>query len=108
MLDISTGKVVRIIALHREYGPGNSRLRDYIAGLNEDEQISLVACFWIGRDSFSADEVDEALRTATEERSAPTEDYLSPDPDLAVYLESGMEALGLDVSDEEDRLRERP
>ena len=44
------------------------------------------------------------LRTATEERTAHTGDYLGSDPDLAVYLESGMEALGLDVSDEEDEL----
>ena len=106
MLDISTGKVVRVIALHREYGPDNPRLKAFIDGLNEDEQISLVACFWIGRDSFSADEVAEALRTATEERTGHTGEYLGSDPDLAVYLESGMEARGLDVTEEEDHLRD--
>jgi erythromycin esterase-like protein len=104
MLDISTAKVVRVIALTREYGPDAPRLTDYISGLNEDEQASLVACMWIGRDSFEAEDVAEALRTAREERTAPTEDYLTGIPELANYLEDGMEKLGLDVSDEEDQL----
>lgn len=105
MLDISAGKIVRVIALAREYGSDSSRLRNYIAGLNEDEQISLVACAWVGRDSFSADELEDAMETAREERSAPTEEYLGGMPELASFLEDGMEALGYDVSDEEDHLR---
>lgn len=104
MLDISTAKVVRVIALAREHGPDTPHLRDYIAGMNEDEQVSLVACCWIGRDSFDASEVEEALDTARAERTAPTEDYLAAMPELADYLEAGMEALGLDVADEEDDL----
>ena len=104
MLDIANGKVVRVVALAREYGPDHPRLTDYIAGLNEDEQASLVACVWIGRDSFDASEVEEALRTARDERTSPTESYLGSMPELADYLEAGMEALGLDVSDEEDDL----
>ncbi|MFV0333073.1 MAG: DUF3775 domain-containing protein [Tropicimonas sp.] len=107
MLEISTGKVVRIIALSREYGPDSGYLRDYISGLNEDEQISLVALCWIGRDSFSADEVEDAMDTARRERSAPTEDYLAGMPELANFLEDGMDALGLNVAHEEDHLRER-
>lgn len=106
MLDISSGKVVRVIALAREYGPDHPRLIDYIGGLNEDEQLSLVACVWIGRDSFDASEVQEALDTARAERSSPTETYLAAMPELADYLEAGMEALGLDVTDEEDHLRD--
>lgn len=104
MLDISNAKVVRVIFLAREYGPENPHLRDYISGLNEDEQISLVAVMWIGRESFGADEVGEALETARVERTAPTEDYLMGIPELSDYLEAGMEALGLDVTDTEDRM----
>ncbi|WP_068119367.1 DUF3775 domain-containing protein [Tropicimonas marinistellae] len=107
MLDISTGKVVRVIALAREFGPDNGRLRDYISGLNVDEQVSLVACMWIGRESFMADELEDALATARAERTAPTEDYLTGIPELASFLEDGMDALGINVADEEDRLRER-
>lgn len=107
MLDISTGKVVRVIALAREAGPENPHLRDYISGLNEDEQISLVACMWIGRESFAAEEIAEALETARRERTAPTEDYLGGMPELANFLEDGMDALGLNVAHEEDNLRDR-
>jgi hypothetical protein len=104
MLDISNGKVVRVIFLAREFGPDSWHLRDYISGLNEDEQVSLVAIMWIGRDSFSADEVAEAVATARTERTAPTEDYLSGIPELPDYLESGLEALGIDVTDAEDEM----
>ena len=107
MLEISTGKVVRVIALAREFGPENPHLHDYISGLNVDEQISLVALCWIGRESFSADELNEALDTARRERSAPTEDYLSGMPELANFLEDGMDSLGLNVAHEEDHLRAR-
>lgn len=106
-LDISTGKIVRVIFLCREYGPDSPHLSDYISGLNEDEQVSLVALMWVGRDSFDADDLDEALETARTEATAPTEQYLSGIPDLAEYLESGMEALGMDVTDAEDHFRDR-
>ena len=65
MLNISTGKVVRIIFLAREYGPESGHLHDYISGLNEDEQANLVALMWVGRDSFDAAEFEEA-KAATE------------------------------------------
>jgi hypothetical protein len=104
MLDISTRKVARVILLTREYGPESPQLFDYIAGLNEDEQTSLVALMWIGRDSFSADELEEAKREAKREATAPTENYLSGIPGLAEHLESGLDALGIDVTDVEDNL----
>ncbi len=107
MLEISTGKVVRVIALAREAGPDNPHLRDYISGLNEDEQIALVALCWIGRESFGPDELEDALETARRERTAPTEDYLSGMPELANFLEDGMDALGINVADEEDDIRTR-
>jgi hypothetical protein len=94
------------VFLAREYGPESQHLHDYISGMNEDEQTSLVALMWIGRETFGADEFEEAKRTAREERTAPTEDYLSGIPELPNYLEDGMEALGIDVTDAEDHLRE--
>ena len=104
MLEISYGKLVRIIALAREFGPDNPRLHDFIAGLNEDEQVHLVALMWVGRESFEPDELEEAIDTARAEKTAPTEDYLSGIPGLAEHLEAGMDALGIDVTDEEDDL----
>ncbi|MEM8631977.1 MAG: DUF3775 domain-containing protein [Pseudomonadota bacterium] len=104
MLDISTGKVVRIIMLTREFGPESPRLHAYISGLNEDEQASLVALMWIGRESFGPEDLAEAKATARAEATAPTEDYLSGIPGLPEYLEDGLDALGIDVADEEDDL----
>ncbi|MEL6520068.1 MAG: DUF3775 domain-containing protein [Pseudomonadota bacterium] len=106
MPEISTNKVVRVIFLAREYGPDNVHLRDYISGLNEDEAANLVAIMWVGRDSFDADDWDEALVTARAEATAPTEIYLSGIPELADHLEAGLEALGIDVADAEDHFRD--
>jgi hypothetical protein len=106
MLEISTGKLVRVIMLARENGPDSVHLHDYIAGMNEDEKVSLVACMWIGRESFDADDLDEAKATARQEATAPTEEYLSGIPELADLLEDGMDALGIDVADAEDHMRD--
>ena len=106
MLNISTGKVVRVIFLAREYGPDSTHLHDYIAGLNEGEKANLVALMWVGRDSFDASEFEEAKATARAEATAPTEEYLSGIPQLSDYLEAGLEAMEIDVTDAEDHLRE--
>lgn len=104
MLEISTGKIVRIIMLTREYGPDSVKLADYISGLNDDEKSNLVAVMWIGRGSFEADELEDAKEQARLEATAPTERYLSGIPGLAEHLEGGLDALGIDVSDAEDNL----
>ena len=59
---------------------------------------------WIGRESFDADEFEEAKATALAEATAPTEDYLSGIPELPDYLEDGLEALGINVADAEDEM----
>lgn len=117
MLAISPDKIGYVIIRAREFDSdmnawehqgsrrgqrGNeSELRDFIAGLNEDEQASLVAVMWIGRETFGADELAEAITTAKAEATTPTEDYLMGVPNLADYLEIGMEALGLSPEDAE-------
>lgn len=77
-------------------------LKSFIAGLNEDEQASLVALAWIGRGSYGPEELDEAIATARAERVNPTEDYLLGMPMLADYLEEGLDRLGYSVEDAED------
>lgn len=104
MLEISTGKVVRVIMLAREYGPDSVQLSDFISGLNEDEQSNLVAVMWIGRGSFEVSEFEYAKEEAQREATAPTERYLSGIPSLPEHLESGLDALGIDVTDAEDDL----
>ncbi|MCB1339056.1 MAG: DUF3775 domain-containing protein [Maritimibacter sp.] len=123
-IDISPSKVARIIIRAREIDaktgrwdtPGDDaeadtilesrpsdatedELRSYIADLNSDEQASLVAIMWIGRETFTADDLDEAIETAKQEASSPTEDYLLGIPLLSDYLTSGLEALGFNAEE---------
>jgi hypothetical protein len=81
-----------------------SELKSFIAGLNVDEQVSLVALVWIGRGSYGPEELDEALETARAERVNPTEDYLLGIPMLADYLEEGLEKLGYSIEEAEEDL----
>ena len=104
MLDISNAKIVRVIFLIREYGPESHQLSDYISGLNDDEKSSLVALMWVGRESYAPDEIEQAKAVAEAEATAPTENYLSGIPGLAEYLEDGLDMLGIDVKDAEDRM----
>jgi len=77
-------------------------LREFIRDLNIDEQVSLVALAWIGRGSFSADELEDALETAPAEHNKRTAEYLLGIPLLSDYLEEGLSALGYSVEDAED------
>jgi hypothetical protein len=79
-------------------------LRAFIDALNSDEQASLVAVMWIGRETFGADELAEAIQTAKDEATGPTADYLLGVPLLSDYLEDGLDALGFNPSDLEDDL----
>ncbi|NKX71551.1 DUF3775 domain-containing protein, partial [Rhodobacteraceae bacterium R_SAG1] len=56
----------------------------------------------IGRDSFDASDLQEAIATARQEATTPTADYLIGTPHLADNLEAGMEALGMDVQGAEE------
>ncbi|NND49883.1 MAG: DUF3775 domain-containing protein [Rhizobiales bacterium] len=78
-----------------------AELKAFIAGLNIDERISLVALTWIGRGTYEADELEEAKATAMAENVTPTESYLLGIPLLADYLEEGLDRLGISVEDAE-------
>jgi hypothetical protein len=83
-----------------------SELAEFIGGLNEDEQASLVALVWIGRGSFAPEELSEAIATAKAEQINSTEGYLLGMPLLSDYLEEGLDKLGFSVEEvEEDVLR---
>lgn len=79
-----------------------AELIEFIRDLNVDEQLSLVALAWIGRGSFGADELADALETARAERNNRTAEYLLGMPLLSDYLEEGLSALGYSVEDAED------
>ena len=104
MLEISTHKVAQVILMARELDRAEGELRAFIDRLSEEEQTSLVALMWIGRDSFAADELDEAKATARAEATTPTADYLLGSPHLSDHLENGLDALGISAIDDEDDL----
>ena len=104
-LPISPEKIAQVIFLARDSSrAAELELRAFIAGLDQDEQAGLVACMWIGRGTFDAADLDEALDTAFAEATAPPEDYLTGTPHLPEHLETGLEAMGIDVTDLENDL----
>ena len=84
---------------------GTDHIRDeiasFIASLNEDEQIALVALTWIGRGSYEPEEWERAVATASREKINKTEEYLLGMPLLPDYLEEGLEAMGYSIEDVE-------
>ena len=132
MLEISPKKIAHVIVRSREYDatvpvweedrqqevrenvetlivePSDdatrSEVAEFIDSLNEDEQASLVAVAWIGRGSFSADELTDALETARAERVVKTSEYLLGMPMLPDFLEEGLDRLGISVEDAEHRI----
>lgn len=81
--------------------PTRAELTGFINGLNDDEQAHLVALTWIGRGTYGADELDEAVDTARSERVNKTSQYLLGIPLLADYLAEGLEKLGISAEDAE-------
>lgn len=104
MLEIDTYKVAQIILMSRELGRAEGELRAFIERLSEEEQISLVALMWIGRGSFAAEELAEAMETAAAEATTPTADYLLGSPHMSDHLENGLDELGISATEYEDDL----
>jgi Protein of unknown function (DUF3775) len=76
-------------------------LRSFLECLNIDEQASLVALAWIGRGTYAAEELEEAIATAKAEHGADAISYLFSLPLLPDYLEDALEQLGYSVEDTE-------
>lgn len=81
--------------------PTGAELRAAIASLDDEARLALVALVWVGRGDFDADEWDDALKAAAEAKDGPTSRYLMGMPLLGDLLEQGAEALGLDLTREE-------
>ncbi|MGF1619527.1 MAG: DUF3775 domain-containing protein [Rhodomicrobiaceae bacterium] len=128
MLQISTSKIAHVIVRAKEYDAklGNwedtlesgfredisgtvlenfssdangGELAEFIASLSEDEQASLVALTWLGRGTYSPDELDEAIDIARAEHISKADNYLIGIPLLADYLEDGLDKLGYSVEE---------
>ncbi len=102
MLEISARKVAQVALMARELGRAEREMRAFIERMGEDEQASLVAVMWVGRESFFAEDLAEAILTAKQEATTPCADYLIGTPHLADNLEAGLESLGISVHDVEE------
>ncbi|MFC6669206.1 DUF3775 domain-containing protein [Marinobacterium aestuariivivens] len=76
--------------------------QDLIGELETDQQVSLVALMWLGRGDFDKEDWREALKTALEEHSRHTADYLLATPLVADYLEEGLSIHGYSCEEPED------
>jgi len=119
MLSIATDKVffavvkarafdVKVEVVEPDPGDGNmgdvledyaddltyAELKSFIEGLNEDEQIDLVALTWLGRGDESGDDWASVHGEAEAARTDHTAEYLLGIPLLGDYLEEGMSKLG--------------
>ncbi|WP_164660858.1 DUF3775 domain-containing protein [Tropicibacter sp. Alg240-R139] len=104
MLEISTRKVAQVAMMARELNRAEGELRAFVDRMSEDEQAELVAIMWVGRESFFAEDLAEAIATARTEASTPCADYLIGTPHLADHLENGLDALGVSAEDVENDL----
>ncbi|RAI58728.1 DUF3775 domain-containing protein [Roseicella frigidaeris] len=75
-------------------------LREFIDGLNEDEQAALIALAWVGRGDFGSEEWEEALRLAAERNeNGGAGDYLLGMDMVGDLLSEGVAAFGLSLEE---------
>lgn len=82
------------LAEEKSENMAEEELRELIGDLNVDEAAELVALVWIGRGDYAAAEWSEALAAARERPYRRTAKYLLGLPQLADWLEEGLEEIG--------------
>lgn len=101
-LEIDRGILAQVVLMGRELDRAERELRPLIARLGRDEQAELVAIMWIGRGAFEASDWEEARATAIAEASTPCADYVLGTPHFTDHIETGLEALGISIRDDEE------
>ena len=79
--------------------PVYEELMAFIAGLDEDEQVDLVALAWLGRGDASVEEWDDLRSEAARTRNDRTAAYLLGLPLLPEHLEEGLSQFGRSCED---------
>jgi hypothetical protein len=74
--------------------PTYAELRGFINGLDEDEQIDLVALIWLGRGDGTFEEWDQLREEASRLHNKRTAQYLLTKPMLADHLQEGLSLFG--------------
>jgi Protein of unknown function (DUF3775) len=79
--------------------PVYEELMAFIAGLDEDEQIDLIALTWLGRGDASVEEWDDLRSEAARRRNERTATYLLGLPLLPEHLQEGLSQFGRSCED---------
>lgn len=72
-----------------------SEVQEAINQLEPDQQMKLVALMYLGRGDYSLEEWDQCLEEARQGWTTHTAEYLLSKPQIAEYLEAGLEAFGI-------------
>ncbi len=112
-LAISAAKVGAILAKARQYDAKDVVSRDdsnrreltaIIRGLNEDEQVDLVALAWLGRGDGGLEDWTDIRAEAATAHNRRTAEYLLGMPLLADHLEEALTQFGHSTEEFEEPL----
>lgn len=84
--------------------PVRSELTAMIRGLNEDEQVDLVALAWLGRGDGELDDWNDIRSEASRAHNKHTAEYLLGNPLLGDNLEEGLAQFGHSIKEFEQPL----
>lgn len=96
----SDDKMVTVLEQRRN-DPVFMELHAFISGLDEDQQIDLVALAWVGRGDFGIEDFAEARAEAAGARNNRTAEYLLGMPLLPDFLEDALSDAGRSCEDVE-------
>jgi hypothetical protein len=99
----SDDAMLSVLEDHRD-DPVRSELTAIIRGLNEDEQIDLVALTWLGRGDGDINDWDDLRAEAARAHNKRTAEYLLGMPLVADHLEEGLAQFGHSVAEFEQPL----
>jgi hypothetical protein len=77
--------------------PTLEELEGALRGLNDDEQLDMIALMWLGRGDFSSFDEARAEASAMSDKHIPR--YLIGTPMLADYLEEGLTQVGVSLEE---------
>ena len=89
----SDDRMASVLEAHPD-DPTRREIVAFIRALNEEEQVDLVALFWLGRGDATIDEWQSLREQAREQHNDRTASYLLGEPLLSDHLQEGLSQFG--------------
>jgi hypothetical protein len=89
----SDDRMASVLEAHAD-DPTRREIVAFIRALNEEEQVDLVALFWLGRGDGTLEEWEALREQAREQHNDRTASYLLGEPLLSDHLEEGLSQFG--------------